>query len=96
MSYRFKALFKLFSHFFLAIFTSLTISTSLTVLNSSTIFTSVTIITSLTILALVGNLDHQVAPLALIKKIHTTVSSAKKILSEEKWRPEDLGIPVRS
>ena len=62
----------------LTISTSLTIFTSLTVFNSSTIFTSVTIRTSLTILALVGNLDHQVAPLALIKKIHTTVSSAKK------------------
>ena len=53
----------------LTISTSLTIFTSLTVFNSSTIFTSVTIITSSTILVLVGNLDHQVAPLALVKNL---------------------------
>ena len=52
-----------------------TIFTSLTVFNSSTIFTSVTIITSLTILVLVGNLDHQVAPLALLGNLATTCIS---------------------
>ena len=80
MSYRFKSLFKTILTIFtyltiftsLTIFISLTIYTSLTISTSLTIFTSVTIIASLmTILALVGNLDHQVAPLALLGNLAT-------------------------